>query len=55
MFMQVRDFERNIPLNCCPLIGDGFVVVDSLFYVPPIVCGNLCLVIVLVYITLLPL
>ena len=41
-------------LDCCPLIGGGFFVVNSLLYVPPIVCGVLCLVFVLVCITLLP-
>ena len=34
--------------------GGGSVVVDLLFYVPPIVCGGSVLVFVLVYITLCP-
>ena len=38
-------------LGCCLFYGSGYVVVDSLFNVPPIVCGVLCLVLVLLCIT----
>ena len=41
-------------LGCCPFLGGGSVVVDLLFYVPPIVYGGSVLVFVLVCITLCP-
>ena len=34
-------------LGCCPFLGGGSVAVDSLFVVAAIVCGFLCLVLVL--------
>ena len=34
--------------------GDGSVVVDLLFYIPPIVCGVMCWSLFLVCITLCP-
>ena len=41
-----------VSLGCCLFLGGGSVVVDLLFYVPPIVCAGSVLVFVLVFITL---
>ena len=41
-------------LGRCPFLGSGFVVVDLLFNVLPIVCGGPVFVFALLYINLFP-
>ena len=51
---QMRDLPLPGSLRCYPFYGGGSVVVDLLFFVPPIVCWGSVLVFVWVCITLCP-
>ena len=52
IWRQLNAVKSTGGLGCRPFLGGASVVVDLLFYVPPIVCGGSQLVFILICIVL---